>query len=859
MVHVQRSIKDKALLLVSTAMIVFALSAGGLYVYSEYNALSDLQKNDIDYSRFAYDQIFERQRLNDLAILNDFINTPGFIEAFVKRDRTSIIRLWNDRWESIKDDNIIILQLHEANGNSLVRMHEQNHYGDMIGAKRPMISAVHKSHIGNSGFEVGIYGLAYRVAIPIIINGKYEGALEIGSHPKRLTSELHELTQRSGFVLLPFHPLLKKGLYKRSLFNYWFEADIGVTPDLHNELKHAKFNVNNILEIPNNFYRYNTIVVPLKNYQNNEVAKAVFIRDNTGKVYSLYLKVFFYGVIAFLLALSLLYFLRRWLGILIDELEKSNVSLTNTLQQLDRYKKVLDHHNIVSKSDLNGMITYANDKFCEVSGYSRDELIGQPHSIIRHPDVNKNLYKEMWQLLNQKKIWRGILKNQHKDGSAYYLDTYIAPMFDEFGNIIEYIAVRHDITELIEKRENLEHIAKTDALTGLGNRFALVNALTSIKSPALALIDVDHFSEINDFYGQRIGDEVIIELSNMLKSITASKINLYRLGSDVFALLCDHINREAFLSVLHEISAQIRLKPLLINEKLIPIETTIGISFEHSDKIIATTDMALRIGKKRKHPFMVYADEFSLEKEYENNIHWSLKIKKAIEDDRIILHYQPIANNKTDEIEKYEALVRIIDEDATIISPYKFLDIAKKSKQYHLITKKVIEKSFKKFELEDVFFSINLTIEDILSLDCNNYLFSMLDTYNVKGRLIIELVESEGIENFEEVTSFITRAKKYGCKVAIDDFGTGYSNFEYLLRLKPDFIKIDGSIIKQIHKDQDSLEVVKTIVDFAKRTGIKTIAEFVCDEEIHTMVKSLDIDCSQGYYIGEPKEQLLHD
>jgi diguanylate cyclase (GGDEF)-like protein len=465
----------------------------------------------------------------------------------------------------------------------------------------------------------------------------------------------------------------------------------------------------------------------------------------------------------------------------------------------------------------------------------------------------------MWQLLTQKKIWKGILKNRHKDGSAYYLDTYIAPMFNEFGNVVEYIAVRHDITELIEKRKNLERIAKTDALTGLGNRFALVNTLISLRSPALALMDVDHFSEINDFYGQRIGDEVIIELSKILTLVSGSKMNLYRLGSDVFALLCDHINREAFLTVLHEISSQIRLKPLLINEKLIPIETTIGISFEHSDKIIATADMALRIAKKRKQPFMVYADEFSLEKEYENNIHWALKIKKAIEDDRITVHYQPISNNKTGEIQKYESLVRLIDEDGTIISPHKFLDIAKKSKQYHLITRKVIEKSFKKFEFEDVSFSINLTIEDILSIDCNSYFFNMIETYNLKGRVVIELVESEGIENFEEVTSFINSAKKHGCKVAIDDFGTGYSNFEYLLRLKPDFIKIDGSIIKQIHKAEDSLEVVKTIVDFAKRTGIETIAEFVCDEDIHNMVKVLNIDYSQGYFIGEPTGELLHD
>ncbi len=856
--RMQQSIKDKALFLVTGAMIVFALSAGGLFVYSEYNALSDLQKNDIEYSRFAYNQIFERQRLNDISILNDFINTPGFNEAFVKRDRVEIIRLWNSRWEAVKGDNIIILQLHEANGNSLLRMHEQNHYGDMISKKRPMIAAVHKSHIGNSGFEIGIYGLAYRVAVPIIINGKYEGALEIGSDPKRLTSEFHDLINRSGFILMPRDPLLKKGLYKRTLFNKWFEADVGLSSDMYDELKKSKFGIANTIEIPNNFYRYNTIVVPLKNYQNQEVAKAIFIRDNTAKVYSVYLKVFLYGIVALMLALILLYFLRRWLGILIDHVEKSNINLTNTLQQLDRYKKVLDHHNIVTKSDLNGIITYANDKFCEVSGYTRKELIGQSHSLIRHPDVDQNVYTEMWGLLTQKKVWRGILQNRHKDGSAYFLDTYIAPMFNEFGDVVEYIAVRHDITELIEKRENLERIAKTDALTGLGNRFALVSALTSVENPALALIDVDHFSEINDFYGQRIGDEVIKELSNILKSITGLKMNIYRLGSDVFAMMCDQMNREVFLTVLHEIAAEIRFKPLIIKEKLIPLETTIGISFEHSDKIIATADMALTIGKKRKRPFIVYAEEFSLEKEYENNIQWALKIKKAIEDDRIVIHCQPIVNNANGMIEKYEVLVRLIDEDGTIVSPFIFLEIAKKSKQYHEITKKVIEKAFKKFETESVSFSINLTIEDILSIDCNNYFFNMLDYYDVQGRVVIELVESEGIENFEEVISFIQKAKKHGCTIAIDDFGTGYSNFEYLLRLKPDFIKIDGSIIKHIDKDEDSVEVVKTIVDFAKRTGIKTIGEFVCCEEVFNMVKTLDIDYSQGYYFGEPKDELIH-
>lgn len=144
-----------------------------------------------------------------------------------------------------------------------------------------------------------------------------------------------------------------------------------------------------------------------------------------------------------------------------------------------------------------------------------------------------------------------------------------------------------------------------------------------------------------------------------------------------------------------------------------------------------------------------------------------------------------------------------------------------------------------------------------MSNDFNEYFHKMLQTHDVKGRVVIELVESEGIENFDEVNRFIQKAKECGCAIAIDDFGTGYSNFEYLLRLRPDYIKLDGSMIKYINSDENTLEVVQTIVDFAKRTGIKTIAEYVCDEAVFNTVNELGIDYSQGYYFGEPKSTLV--
>ncbi len=183
--------------------------------------------------------------------------------------------------------------------------------------------------------------------------------------------------------------------------------------------------------------------------------------------------------------------------------------------------------------------------------------------------------------------------------------------------------------------------------------------------------------------------------------------------------------------------------------------------------------------------------------------------------------------------------------------------LTKQSKQYHSITKTVIDKAFKTFSSLECEFSINLTIDDILDMQIQQYLFTALDRYNIGSRVVFEIVESEGIENFNEINEFILSVKKYGCKIAIDDFGTGYSNFEYLIKLKADFIKIDGSMIQNLDTDENSRILVSTIVIFAKKLGMQTIAEFVKDETIQELVTELGVDYSQGYYLGEPRPQPI--
>ncbi len=313
---------------------------------------------------------------------------------------------------------------------------------------------------------------------------------------------------------------------------------------------------------------------------------------------------------------------------------------------------------------------------------------------------------------------------------------------------------------------------------------------------------------------------------------------------------------DEFVTIVLDIQAEIKKSFYIYEDKKISVHASVALSLEDKESIITTADMALSELKKRKSEFLIYSKSLGLEKEIEENLKWSSKLKLALEEDRVVPFFQPILNNKTGKIEKCEALVRLIDTDGTVVSPFRFLGVAKKTKQYLAITKMVVQKTFETFKDESLEFSINLTMEDILSDEIATLLDDMIERHG-GGRVVFEIVESEGIEDFQKITSFIKKSKECHCKIAIDDFGTGYSNFEYLIRLNPDYIKIDGSMIKEIDADIDKQEIVKTIIDFAKKRNLKTIAEFVSSKEIFDKVVELGIDYSQGYYIGEPKGSLL--
>lgn len=528
----------------------------------------------------------------------------------------------------------------------------------------------------------------------------------------------------------------------------------------------------------------------------------------------------------------------------------------STENLLEQYKNAVDLSMIVSKTNPKGIITYVNDQFCDISGYTQSELIGQNHNIIRHPDMDKEAFKQLWGTIKSKKVWKGLVKNKTKDGKEYFVDTVIIPILDDNDNIIEYIGLRNDITKLFESEKLLEK-TKIDDLTKLKSRVALIEDKDAIDDQKLALIDIRSFRHINDFYGHNIGDTLLKVVAKELKEFFKGyECKLYRVPIDIFAILTSQ-RIESLEDKVKKFSEYIATKPINITDSHIYINIVSGLAtYKDGKTIYQNADIALQYAKSHKKQLQIYNNELNLQKEIEQNLLWTQRLNEAIYDDKVQAFYQPIINNKTMKCDKFESLVRIIDENENVISPFYFLDISKQTKLYSYLTKIVLEQSLERFKDTPYSFSINLAVDDFENEKTLNMLFDVLKSQEIANKVVLEITESEEIQNFELITDVISQFKEYGCKIAIDDFGSGYSNFTYLMKLQADFIKIDGSLIKNIDTDLSSQSIVKAIVSFANEMNILTIAEYVHNEIILEKVKELGIDYSQGFHLGMPKKGL---
>jgi PAS domain S-box-containing protein/diguanylate cyclase (GGDEF)-like protein len=522
---------------------------------------------------------------------------------------------------------------------------------------------------------------------------------------------------------------------------------------------------------------------------------------------------------------------------------------------LSQYKDAVDKTSIFSKTDIQGYITYVNDKFCEVSQYEEEELIGKTHAVIKDPDTPLAFFKEMWKTISSGNIWNGVVRNMKKDGTYYYVNSTIFPIKNEDGKILEYMSIRQDITELVNSQQLIK-IYSTDTLTHLPNREKLNEKLKSNKNELMAiLLDIKEFSVINELYGESMGDKILYEVAKILKSyVTNEEATLYKLDSDRYYILVEDKNLFNKYESLIEF-ALLSEDNFVINDIVVAFNIAVAYS---SNDLLSKTSAALKEAKKIKKRYFVYNDSMDTKEVHKLNIKRFNDFRDALLNDRIEPFFQPIVDATTEEVIKYESLARIRDKEGNIIAVSDFLSIAEKSSFFENFTRQIIQKIFSISKKSNIEVTINLTYENISSKELVSYIENRLKNHN--GPIVtFEMLESEEISDYGVLEDFINMVKKYGAKIAIDDFGTGYSNFSHLSKFKADFIKIDGSLISNIQNDENSRLIVSILVEYAKKNNIKVVAEYISSQEIASIVKELGVDLLQGFYYGKAQSAEFYN
>ena len=533
------------------------------------------------------------------------------------------------------------------------------------------------------------------------------------------------------------------------------------------------------------------------------------------------------------------------------------------LKLLQDTKNTLDMDNIrgerlqLSTSPKDKKITRFIQPFNAHALYLKKNL---PLFINITNQITKNNISTKMTQLNT--LFSTIALNDFKTFDRYSFVVLVL-LFISFALIsIFFSKYAHERSQLKKAKHSLEEALVHDELTGISNRKSFEIEILKHKKPTILLINIVGFKNINDLYGVETGSELLQQFAHFLsvQIDLDGQMHLFRLGSDEFCIICTKETKKEIISFAQNLEALISTHPFKIHTSQINIQVKIAIN--DIKPYLENADLTLKVLKQDYSKSILYhKKEFQLKKDISDALKTIELIKNAIAQDSVIPYFQPIVNIETMKIHKYEALIRIQCSDGTILQPYQFLELSKKSSYYTQLTKIMIQKTlatarkFPKYR-----FSINFSMLDIGNEEFLKDVFKEFDKdRDTSSRIDIELLESEELLHKERITHFISRVNTYGMKMLIDDFGTGYSNFSYFSDFNIDFLKIDGSITKEITTDAKKLHILKSIYQFSQGMGIDNIAEFVENEEILNVLKGIGIKYAQGYYFSKPLPRPLEN
>ena len=413
------------------------------------------------------------------------------------------------------------------------------------------------------------------------------------------------------------------------------------------------------------------------------------------------------------------------------------------------------------------------------------------------------------------------------------------------------------ITIILKNEQNKEHMQDMiykDTLTGLKNKVSLQEVFSNNSYQTLVFLDINNFAYVNTAYGFDIGDKILISVATMLKDICPE--NIYRINADQFAVRFEE--QKDIHTVVLTIKTYFAENTIEVDNVRLKVSFTYGAIYSNKD-LLKHAALAIKKAKESgKNRLYIFDEDLDSSEKRESFISMNSLLYTAFDKDMIVPFYQGIYNNDQKKITKYEALVRIVTADGKVISPYEFLDVAKLSGLLPTLTKTMIEKTFKMMSQNSYDFSINITEDDLISYYLVDYLATKSKEYSIDPtRVTLEILEGISSGGQKNNIKQFKALKEHGYKLAIDDFGAEYSNFERVLELDVDFLKIDARYIKNIDTDKKSYEIVKAIVNFSSNMNIIVVAEFVHSQSVQKIIDELGITYSQGYYFSEPNKELL--
>ena len=531
------------------------------------------------------------------------------------------------------------------------------------------------------------------------------------------------------------------------------------------------------------------------------------------------------------------------------------------------YKKIFDSASEgMMITDASSRILAVNEAFTAITGYDQAEAVGRNPRLLRSDRHDALFYEQMWGLLREKGVWEGEVWNRKKDGTVYPQWLTINGLRNDQREIEYYFATFYEIGELKRREKQVAFLAYHDLLTRLPNRFSLESALAKRitrgdsqgAKMALLYVDLDNFKNINDVFGHRQGDDLLVQVSRRLSSVLTGNDLLCRIGGDEFILLLDRIDNESLIYLAAGRIQAVLKKPFLLDFKKIYVSASIGISVypedgDNSLDLIRSADMAMHKAKREgKNRHVLFSQE--MHSELYEKLHIENGIRYGLLNREFVVHYQPKVHIGSRKTSSLEALIRWA-RGGKFISPAAFIPIAEDSSLIDELCLFVLQETcafhaVMKKEGVAVPVSVNISPRQFHNLDFVDIVEDLLGRYDVEPRFMeFEITETTAMKDVEYTLRIMHCLRELGILFSIDDFGTGYSSLGSLHKMPVSTLKIDKQFIDDL---QANSGIVATIIAISQQMRLNVVAEGVETEEQLLRLGAMGCHEAQGYYFSRP-------